>query len=73
MTHQYKGPGKYIAVCIKMNHKGHYSKEFTVPDEEQYQDVLASWYFLNVEDGVAYLEAVYPLDVFLPLTDRVTV
>jgi hypothetical protein len=72
----YKGPGKYIAICNNTNFDGHYIKHFEVPNElpEHLQDasgnneidiqtISASWYFLNVIDHIACVEAVYPLSL----------
>jgi len=71
----YKGPGKYIAICNKTNWDGHYIKRFEVPDklpeylEEDSSNfdikkIAASWYFLNVLDFTACVEAVYPESLF---------
>lgn len=70
--HVYYGPGKYIAICNKTNFNGHYIKHFTVPDTIQdpqteaiipTKAISASWYFLNVIDFEACVEAVYPLSL----------
>ena len=59
----YTGPGKYFAVCNNQNFDGHYIKFFEVP-ETVHQDASASWYFMNYVDGVACVEAVYPIEIF---------
>lgn len=46
---------------------GHYIKRFEIPESAQMTEVSASWYFLNVVDLSACLEAVYPEEVFAPL------
>jgi len=74
----YKGPGKYIAICNNSNFDGHHTKHFEIPataDEHldellathgifSTKNVPASWYFLNVVDFVACVEAVYPESIF---------
>lgn len=73
----YYGPGKYVAICNKTNWDGHYVKHFEVPSElsqltkdsygiEDVNKVSASWYFLNVIDLHACVEAIYPADLFVP-------
>jgi hypothetical protein len=63
----YKGPGQYVAICNKANFDGHYVRVFEVPDEPEWATTTAIWYFLNVLDGVACVEGVYPLEVFAPV------
>ena len=60
----YKGAGKYVAICNNMNFDGHYTKEFEVPVADPPIYNSASWYFLNVVDFSACLEAVYPKAIF---------
>lgn len=73
MSHKYKGPGTYVAICNKTNWDGHYVKVFTIPssghwgmNEEDYSEVDAAWYFLNRVDSVACInaESVFPLSLF---------
>jgi hypothetical protein len=78
MSHIYRGPGKYIAICNKTNFDGHYIKHFEVPSEipnelkEQFLEngfpdikiVSASWYFLNIVDFHSCVEAIYPAELF---------
>lgn len=59
----YGGPGRFVAICNKTNFDGHYAKVFDIPEQED-KELSASWFFLNVVDGTACLEAVYPLSVF---------
>lgn len=72
----YKGPGRYVAICNDARFEGHYVKVFEVPTvdttyhaftPEELLDVEAGWWFLNREDFVACLEAVYPLEIFRSL------
>lgn len=63
--HLYGGPGKYVAICNKTNFDGHYLCKFEIPENQK--DVSASWYFLNVVDFQACVEAVYPLELFKEL------
>lgn len=78
MPVRYDKPGQYVAICNKTNFDGHYIKVFEYPqawkDEwEQYCKTIlqelrpipdAAWYFLNRVDGVACIEAVYPIEIF---------
>lgn len=76
MTAIYKGPGRYVAICCNPRFDGHYIKVFEVPTvdtsyhaftSEELLEVEAAWWFLNREDFVACLEAVYPLEIFRSL------
>ena len=60
----YKAAGKYVAICNNMNFDGHYIKEFEIPVSDPPIYNPASWYFLNVVDFSACLEAVYPKAIF---------
>ena len=73
MSHEYREPGKYVAICNNTNFDGHYIKEFEVPTKSENvcfvdgvvpEDLSASWYFLNVVDFMACVEAVYPKSLF---------
>ncbi len=63
MLTPYGGTGKYVAICNKTNFDGHYVKEFEIP-ADQPKNISATWYFLNVVDFVACVEAVYPKEIF---------
>jgi hypothetical protein len=93
MPHEYKKPGRYVAICNKTIWDGHYIKIFDFPEpckedftcyplafiaegdvviqrgDETKTSVSASWYFLNRVDGVACLEAVYPMEIFRAIKD----
>jgi hypothetical protein len=72
---EYREAGWYVAICNNARFDGHYVKVFEYPKEWQEQFLngyrgcekvpAASWYFLNVVDGVACVEAVYPIEIFL--------
>ena len=67
MSHDYKGPGEYIAICNNSKFNGHYVKRFTVPKECVTMDttnIRAVWWFMNIEDMSACVEAVYPASIF---------
>ena len=76
----YKKPGWYVAVCNKTNFDGHYIKIFEFPavgrvgcgrEGEKYEDMEASWFFLNRVDFTACIEAVYPLEIFQPIIEAI--
>lgn len=61
----YFGPGDYVAVCNNTNWDGHYVRRFTIPtDDPRWENIEAAWYFLNIVNLVACLEAVYPAQLF---------
>lgn len=65
MTATYSGPGTYIAVCNASDFKSHYLRLFTIPDEEQWRDTEAGWYFMNRVNFVACLEMVLPFSALI--------
>ena len=71
----YKDPGKYVAVCIRVDWKSHYVKVFDFPKPEVRESpdlggfacppgIDASWYYLNRVDSFGCVEAVYPVSIF---------
>ena len=67
----YFGPGDYVAVCNNANFDGHYTRRFTIPaDDSRWEKVEAGWYFLNVVNLVACMEAVYPAHLFEVTSSR---
>lgn len=80
MQEKYVRPGKYYAICNKMNFDGHYVREFDFPMQDDKEWIVrdgavtaaekpnhfitATWYFLNRVNLESCVEAVYPADIF---------
>ena len=71
MSVRYTKPGMYVAICNTVDGKGHYVRVFEFPDGKLPEGGLfapvgvdASWWFMNRVDFVAWVEAVYPIDLF---------
>jgi hypothetical protein len=80
MSVRYTKPGMYVAICNTADGKGHYVRVFEFPDLSKLPEdspyapapegVDASWWFLNRVDFVAWVEAVYPIDIFSPFLPK---
>lgn len=79
MSKQIVSPSRtYVALCNKANFDGFYCKKFVLPEEINWgggtlafanNTERASWYFLNVLDGVACVETVIPFEDYSNLRD----
>ena len=72
---RYTKPGRDFAVCNKSDGSGHYVKVFEFPDLDKIREdespyiqtpvgVDACWWFMNRLDFGAWVEAVYPVEIF---------